>query len=75
MANFFVDLAQLDLVHAVKALPEVAAGLVAAAVTFLGLLLALFGFLGSKPTIVSWFDLEYFTYNTNCLSSLGSTQG
>jgi calnexin len=39
--------------HAVKAMPDVAAGLAAAAFTLLGMLLALFGLIGSKPTTVS----------------------
>jgi hypothetical protein len=34
-------------------MPEVAAGLAAAAFTFLGILATLFGLIGSKPTIVS----------------------
>jgi hypothetical protein len=34
-------------------MPEVAAGLAAAALTFIGILATLFGLIGSKPTIVS----------------------
>jgi len=48
----FVHLAQRDLLHAVKAMPDVAAGLTATAFTLLGMLLALFGLMGSKPTTV-----------------------
>jgi hypothetical protein len=39
--------------QAIKQMPEVAAGLAAAAFTLLGMLAALFGLIGSKPTIVS----------------------
>lgn len=46
------DLAGFDISHAVKTMPDVAAGLAAAAFTFLGILLSLFGILGSKPTTV-----------------------
>ena len=48
-----VDLAGLDVMQAVKAMPDVAAGLVAAAFTLVGMVLALFGLIGSKPTAVS----------------------
>jgi len=46
------DLAGFDISHAVKTMPDVAAGLAAAAFTLLGMLLALFGLIGSKPTTV-----------------------
>ena len=45
----FVNLAGYDFVHAIKTLPDVAAGLAAAAFTLLGMVLALFGLIGSKP--------------------------
>ncbi|KAK1923820.1 ER-associated protein catabolism-related protein [Papiliotrema laurentii] len=48
----FIHLAGFDISHAVKTMPDVAAGLAAAAFTFLGILLSLFGILGSKPTTV-----------------------
>lgn len=38
---------------AVKQMPDVAAGLTAALFTLLGMLGALFGLMGSKPTVVS----------------------
>jgi calnexin len=47
------DLAQHDIMHALKTMPEVAASLAAAAFTLLGMLLALFGLIGNKPTTVS----------------------
>lgn len=46
------DLATFDISQAVKQMPEVAAGLAAAVFTLLGMLLALFGFIGSAPTKV-----------------------
>ncbi|ORY34998.1 Calreticulin family-domain-containing protein [Naematelia encephala] len=49
----FIHLAGLDVTQAVKQMPDVAAGLAAAAFTLLGMLLALFGLIGSKPTSVS----------------------
>ncbi|WRT69418.1 uncharacterized protein IL334_006404 [Kwoniella shivajii] len=48
----FLHLAGLDFASAVKQMPEVAAGLAAAAFTVLGMLLALFGLIGSAPTKV-----------------------
>ncbi|ADV22283.1 calnexin [Cryptococcus gattii Ru294] len=48
----FLHLATLDISQAVKQMPEVAAGLAAAVFTLLGMLLALFGFIGSAPTKV-----------------------
>ncbi|TYJ56812.1 hypothetical protein B9479_002422 [Cryptococcus floricola] len=48
----FINLAGYDVVAAVKQLPEVAAGLAAAAFTLIGMLLALFGLIGSAPTKV-----------------------
>ncbi|ORX38009.1 ER-associated protein catabolism-related protein [Kockovaella imperatae] len=48
-----VDLAQSDYMHAIKTMPDVAAGLAAVAFTAIGMLLGLFGFIGSKPTVVS----------------------
>jgi hypothetical protein len=47
------DLAKHDFVHAVKTMPDVAAALSAIAFTILGMLLALFGLIGNKPTTVS----------------------
>lgn len=41
------------MLQAIKQMPEVAAGLAAALFTVLGMLAALFGLVGSKPTIVS----------------------
>ena len=38
--------------QAVKQMPDVAAGLTAAAFTLIGMLAALLGLMGSKPTIV-----------------------
>ena len=46
------DLAGFDISHAIKTMPEVAAGLAAAAFTLIGMLLALFGLIGTKPTTV-----------------------
>ncbi|OCF37028.1 calnexin [Kwoniella heveanensis BCC8398] len=48
----FIHLAGFDFAQAVKQMPEVAAGLAAAAFTLLGMILALFGFIGSAPTKV-----------------------
>ena len=48
-----LDLAGLDVKQAVKTMPDVAAGLSAVAFTLIGMLLGLFGFIGSKPTVVS----------------------
>lgn len=47
------DLARDDFMSAVKHMPDVAAGLAAALFTILGMLGALFGLMGSKPTVVS----------------------
>jgi calnexin len=47
------DLAGFDIGHAVKTMPDIAAGLAAAAFTLLGILLATFGLIGSKPTTVN----------------------
>ena len=46
------DLAGFDIQHAIKTMPDVAAGLAAAAFTLLGVLLSLFGIIGAKPTTV-----------------------
>ncbi|KAK4684067.1 calnexin, partial [Tremellales sp. Uapishka_1] len=50
----FIELCGFDVRQAIKQMPEVAAGLAAAAFTLLGMLAALFGLIGSgsKPTIV-----------------------
>lgn len=48
----FIHLAGFDISHAVKTMPDVAAGLAAVAFTFLGILLATLGLIGSKPTTV-----------------------
>ncbi|GFZ50221.1 Calnexin homolog [Saitozyma sp. JCM 24511] len=48
----FIHLCGFDVVQAVKQMPEVAAGLAAAALTFIGILATLLGLIGSKPTIV-----------------------
>ncbi|WVN87043.1 uncharacterized protein L203_102219 [Cryptococcus depauperatus CBS 7841] len=48
----FIHLAGFDITSAVKQMPEVAAGLAAAAFTLIGMLLALFGFIGDAPTKV-----------------------
>ena len=47
------DLCGFDVLQAIKQMPEVAAGLAAAAFTLLGMLAAIFGLVGPKPTIVS----------------------
>lgn len=47
------DLCGFDVAQAIKQMPEVAAGLAAAAFTLIGMLLALFGLIGSAPTKVS----------------------
>lgn len=49
----FLHLCGFDVMQAVKQMPDVAAGLTAAAFTLLGMLLALFGLIGSKPTTVT----------------------
>ncbi|WWD04084.1 hypothetical protein V865_002149 [Kwoniella europaea PYCC6329] len=48
----FIHLASIDAASAVKQMPEVAAGLALTAFTTLGMLLALFGLIGSAPTKV-----------------------
>lgn len=49
----FTDLAREDPMHAIKAMPDVAAGLAASLTTILGMLAALFGLIGASkgPTI------------------------
>ena len=49
----YSDLAGFDIIHAIKTMPDVAATLAAVAFTVIGMLLGLFGFIGSKPTTVS----------------------
>lgn len=53
MANK-LDLAGYDFMSAIKQMPDVAAGLAATLFTVLGMLGALFGLMGSKPTVVSY---------------------
>jgi len=48
----FIHLAGYDFMSAIKQMPDVAAGLAAALFTVLGMLGALFGLMGSKPTVV-----------------------
>ncbi|KAK8849441.1 hypothetical protein IAR55_004773 [Kwoniella newhampshirensis] len=48
----FIHLCGFDVAQAIKQMPEIAAGLAAAAFTLIGMLLALFGLIGSAPTKV-----------------------